>query len=118
LAIATPANHVLDEAFDSLEDHDDDLSASAALLETIARTERGFDRDLLALNLPAPMAAVVTELVRANEARADVTAQAMTAPTVDSLKRYEVDLDALNVPVETQVRALRHDLGLPPPDTD
>jgi hypothetical protein len=118
MAIATPANAVLDKSFDALEDHDDDLSVSAGLLKTIAATERGFDRDLLALALPDQLGGTAEALVRVNEARAALTTQAMTAPTVASLKSYETRLDAMNEPVEVQVRILRKDLGLPPPDTD
>jgi hypothetical protein len=118
MAIATPANAVLDKNFDALEDHDDDLSISAGLLKTIAATERGFDRDLLALALPTQLGVTAKALVSANEARANLTIQAMTATTVASLKSYETQLDAMNEPVEAQVRILRSALGLPPPDTD
>jgi hypothetical protein len=118
LAIATPANRVLDKSFDALEDHDDDLGASSTDLKTIATTERGFDRDLLALNLPPKMEATATDLVRVNEARARLTAQAASATSVARLHRYESELAAMNVPVEAEVRVLRKDLSLPPPDTD
>jgi hypothetical protein len=118
LAIATPANHVLDVSFDALSDHDDDLAASASLLQTIASTERSFDRDLLALQLPGQLGQIADAMVRVNEARATLTTQAATASSVASLRTYETELDAMNAPVETQVRALRVDLRLPPPDTD
>jgi len=118
LGIATPANRVLEKSFDALEDEDDDLDASAALLRTIAMTERAFDRDLFALKLPARFGGTARALVHANEARADLTELAMSATTVASLDTYEVGMDAMNPPVEVQVRALRSALGLPPPDTD
>lgn len=118
LAIAEPANEVLDKSFDALEDNDDDLGASSALLRTIVATERSFDRDLLTLKLPPAMRQTALELVRVNEARADFTARAATATSVASLRRNEPDLDAMNAPVEKQVGLLRKDLGLPPPDTD
>jgi hypothetical protein len=88
------------------------------LLARIAKTEHGFDRALLALTLPSPMTAVASELVHVNEARADLTAQAVRTTSVAGLRRVEVDLNAMNVPVESQVGALRRDLGLPPADTD
>jgi hypothetical protein len=118
LAIAEPANEVLDKSFDALADNDDDLDASSALLRTIVATERGFDRDLLTLKLPPAMRKTALELVRVNEARADVTARAATVTSLASLRRSEPDLEAMNVPVEKQVRLLRKSLGLPPPDTD
>ncbi|MCW2495448.1 hypothetical protein [Jatrophihabitans sp.] len=118
LALAEPANHVLDESFDALDDHAGELAEAAGLLRTIAKTERGFDRGLLALALPAPMQAIAARLVRVNEVRADLTSDAARAGTAAELRRDVVDLDAMNVSVEVQVRALRTSLGLPPPDTD
>ena len=118
LAIATPANRVLDTSFDALEDADDDLSAASVLLQTIVSTERGFDRELLDLKLPSKMGATAIELVRVNEARADLTAQAASATSLARLRHLEPELDAMNAPVEAQVRVLRKALGLPPPDTD
>jgi len=118
LTIAEPANRVLDKSFDALEDNDDDLGASSALLRTIVATERSFDRELLTLKLPPAMRETAVELVRVNEARADFTARAARATSVVSLRRNEPDLDAMNAPVEEQVRLLRKGLGLPPPATD
>jgi len=118
LAIATPANEALDASFDALEDADDDLGGSATLLRNIAATERQFDRDLVALKLPAKLGMTAAALVRINEARATMTSQAVSASSVESLQRYETELDAMNVPVEDQVRALRKQLALPPPATD
>ena len=68
LTIAEPANRVLDKSFDALEDNDDDLGASSALLRTIVATERSFDRELLTLKLPPAMRETAVELVRVNEA--------------------------------------------------
>ena len=99
LAIATPANEALEASFDALEDTDDDLGASATLLRNIAATERQFDRDLVALKLPAKLGVTAAALVRINEARATMTSQAVSASSLDSLHRYETELDAMNVPV-------------------
>ena len=121
MSIATPANTVLDKSFDALSDHKrdgDGVSASVPLLRTIALTERTFDRELLALKLPAQMGTTAAALVTANEARGNLTTQATTATSVPSLNQYETELDAMNAPVEAQVRILRKDLGLPPSDTD
>jgi len=118
LVIAVPANKELDTSFDALDDHDDDLVASADLLRRIAATERQFDHDLLALRLPGTLGATASALVQVNEARANLTDDARSAASLDSLHRYEIELDALNAPVEDQVRLLRNELGLPPPDND
>lgn len=117
LAIAEPANRVLDKSFDALEDDRDPTSARAEL-RVIAATERTFDRELIALKLPAPMSMIAAAMVTANEARARLTIEATGASTSAELDRYKTRLEAMNGPVEVQVRALRRHLHLPPPSTD
>jgi hypothetical protein len=117
LAIAQPANRRLDAAFDALADHEkDDLDAARADLRLIVAVERGFDRQLLALRLPAAAADTARVLVTVNESRARLTEQAGAAATLPALRAVGGQLTAANRPVEDQVRALRRRLALPPPD--
>jgi hypothetical protein len=114
-----PANAKLDAAFDALEDADHDrLTAAQHDLQSIAATERDFDRQLSALGLPPAMSSIANALVAVNEQRASLTDQAAAAPTLAQLHTFDDRLEAANDPVEDQVRALRSQLGLPPPDTD
>jgi hypothetical protein len=117
LAIAQPANVTLDVAFDGLADDDNDVSTAVADFRVIARTERAFDRDLLALALPPATRATARELVAVNEARATITEQAAASRTQAEVESYEQDIDVANEVVEYEVGLLRSQLGLPPPDS-
>jgi hypothetical protein len=123
LAIAEPANISLDQAFDGLEDLEGDAADPSTLAEQqadfrlAAATERSFDRDLLAIALPSAAEATARALVKVNEARADITSQAAGAQSADQVESFEQDIDVANDVVEQQVKALRDELGLPPPDS-
>jgi hypothetical protein len=117
LAIALPANRRLETDFDGLDDHHGDLAAATADLRDAAATERQFDRQLLALKLPAATETVARLLVTANEARARLTTAAAASTSLSQLHRYEPRLTAANAPVEEAVRVIRSQLGLPPPET-
>jgi hypothetical protein len=123
LAIAEPANISLDQAFDGLEDLEDDaadpstLPAERADFRLAATTERSFDRDLLAIALPPAAEATARALVKVNEARADITEQAAAARSADQVEDFEQDITVANEVVEQQVEILRDELGLPPPDS-
>jgi hypothetical protein len=117
LAIAEPANDKLETAFDALEvgDHDN-LSASQSDLRNVMNAERTFDRDLLRLALPSDAEATAHALVKVNESRADLTDLASESTTLPDLRGFDDRLSAANADVESRVRTLRKQLGLPPPD--
>jgi hypothetical protein len=116
LAIALPANRRLDMAFTRLERRDGGRPAAArADLRAAAATERMFDRRLLQIAFPPPLAAVARLLYRANQARARLTEAAAALPGLSRLHRAERALHAANRPVEDAVTVLRSGLGLPPP---
>lgn len=118
LAIAEAGNRHLKHDFDSLEGPDNgDLTRAHADLRDAAATERLFDRRLLTLPFPPAIEAVAHDLYRVNQLRARLTFAASVAATLADLHSYEPVLDAANGPVEHDVRAIRHSLGLPPPDT-
>jgi hypothetical protein len=117
LAIALPANRRLETDFDGLKDHRGDLAAATADLRDAAATERQFDRQLLALKLPAATETVAHQLVTTNEARARLTTAAAASTSLAQLHGYEPRLTAANKPVEEAVRVIRNQLGLPPPET-
>jgi hypothetical protein len=117
-AIAVAGNRNLDADFDALSGRDHaDLAAARRDLHDVASTERRFDRQLLALDLPAAIAATAHALVAANEVRASLTARAAASPSLAELQGWMDRLHAAEGPVEQQVRRIRAQLGLPPPDT-
>lgn len=118
LAIAEPANRRLDEALDAFHDRDgDDLAAARADLRSVAATETSFDRKLLALHLPAPAGQTARNLVAVNESRAELTTVGARARSLRAMRIVRARLPAADALVETQVRILRAQLGLPPPDS-
>src|SRR5262249_32302870 len=118
LAIARPANDDLEQDFDALHDSDSkNLGQAQAALRRVAQVERTFDRKLLQIRFWPAVERVARRLVRSNEARADLTSLAATSTSLRDLRSWEPGLNGANVPVETGVRTIRHQLGLPPPET-
>jgi hypothetical protein len=118
LAIAEAGNRRLEIDFDGLHGRDRrNLAAAAADLRDAAATERLFDRRLLAIAFPPPTEAAARVLFRVNQARASLTLRAAASTSLRQLGGYEQRLNAANRPVEQEVRLIRRQLGLPPPET-
>lgn len=119
LRIARAGNRRLEIDFDGLSGPDRrNIAAARADLRDAAATERLFDRRLLAIAFPPVTEAVARTLFRRNESRARLTAAAAAAAaSLDQLRAYEKLMMAANAPVEEAVRAIRRQLGLPPPAT-
>jgi hypothetical protein len=116
LAIARAGNRRLEDELDPLGDRDkNNLARSQADLRGAAETERLFDRRLLKIVFPPETERVAHVLYRVNQARASLTADASRSTTLRQLRVYERRLDKANRPVETAVRTIRRQLGLPPP---
>jgi hypothetical protein len=119
LRIAQAGNRRLEIDFDGLRGPDRrDLAAARADLRDAAATERLFDRRLMAIAFPAATEAAARALFRLNQSRARLTAAAAAAATsLGQLRAYDRIVAAANAPVESAVRAIRRQLGLPPPET-
>jgi hypothetical protein len=118
MAIARPANHRLDVAVDAYEDHaHDNLAAAQAALRSQATTERQFDRQLAAITFPPAIAATASALIRVNEIRARLAEKEARARSIPALLSFTADHKMADAQVEAQVRVIRSQLGLPPPET-
>ena len=118
MAIARPANHRLDVAVDAYEDHaHDNLAAAEAALRFQAATERRFDRQLAAIKFPPAIGATASALIRVNEIRARLTERQARARSIPALLALADDHKMADAQVEAQVRVIRAQLGLPPPET-
>ena len=118
MAIAVPANHRLDKEVDSYNDHArHDLAVAEADLRAEAATERWFDQRLLKIAFPSAIAATARALVRVNDERIDLTARQARAMTIPELLAFGARHRAADAAVEAQVRLIRRQLGLPPPDS-
>lgn len=119
LAIALPANRRLDKENDSYKDseHDNFVISKRDLRGEVA-TERDFDAKLLKINFPADVAEVAWTLVQVNNRRIALTERQARAATIAELRSFDQRHKAADAAVEVQVRIIREDLGLPPPDND
>lgn len=118
LAIATAGNRQLEIDFDGLAGPDRHLlRAALADLRAAAATERLFDQQLLKIRFPPGTEAVARRLYLVNQARASLTLRIASAGSLRQLNVLTPQLTAANGPVEQQVRLIRRQLGLPPPET-
>jgi hypothetical protein len=118
LAIARPANRRLDHAVDGFGDSKrHNLAAAAADLRSEAATERWFDQHLLRIGFPAAIKAVATAMVAANDRRITLTELEARSTSLTELGSFTTRHKAADAAVETEVRAIRLMLGLPPPST-
>lgn len=117
LMIAVPANHQLDHEVDGYDDHaHDNLAAAEAALRAEAATERRFDEFLAKIRFPGHIAVTALALVRVNQRRIDLTELQARSGTYASLLSFSRAHKAADAAVETQVRIIRRELGLPPPE--
>jgi hypothetical protein len=118
LVIAKAGNRRLEIDFDGMAGRDrHNLRASLADLRDAAATERLFDQRLLEIRFPPVTEAVARTLYRVNQARASLTVRIAGSVSLRQLDALKPRLTAANGPVEQQVRLIRRQLGLPPPNT-
>jgi hypothetical protein len=118
LAIARPANHRLDIEVSAYAKHArHDLAAAADALRAQAATERHFDRQLAAIPFPRAIDATARALIGVNEIRARLTEQQAAATSIPALLSFSGRHKAADAQVEAQVRVIRAELGLPPPES-
>jgi hypothetical protein len=116
LAIAEPANHLLDVEVRAYADHaHHDLAAAENALRAEAATERTFDRQLAAISFPPAIEASARSLIRVNEIRARLALRQAAASSLPALLSFTASHKAADAEVEAQVRVIRTELGLPPP---
>jgi hypothetical protein len=118
LALAQPANRRLDAEVDRFTDHEHrDLAAAEAALRAEAATERRFDQLLRELRFPPRIAPSARALIRVNQRRAALAQRQASSSSVAGLVSFTRLHLAADAAVEAQVRILRRDLGLPPPES-
>jgi hypothetical protein len=116
LAIAEPANHSLDQEVDGYSDNEhSNLAAAEADLRAEASTEHRFDQLLAGISFPPPIAAIAVALIRANQARIELTKRQAGSASIAELLSFTGRHRAADAAVEVQVKIIRRDLGLPPP---
>jgi hypothetical protein len=118
LAIAEPANHRLDVEVDKyVDERHHDLAAAEAALRAQAATERRFDRDLAKIGFPPAIAATARALIGVNEIRARMAEREAQARSISELLSFGNQHKLADAQVEAQVKVIRVQLSLPPPET-
>jgi hypothetical protein len=118
LAIAKPANHRLDVEVDGFADRDHhNLAAAESDLRAEAVTEGDFDRLLGKIPFPLPIAAIAQAMIQANQSRVALTERQARSSSIAELLSFTARHKAADAAVEAQVRIIRQDLRLPPPET-
>jgi hypothetical protein len=118
LEIAEPANHRLDVEVDKYEDQrHHDLAVAQSALRAQAATERQFDRKLAKIRFPPAIAATARALIRVNEIRARMADRESRARSISDLLSFDSQHKLADAQVEAQVKVIRAQLGLPPPET-
>jgi hypothetical protein len=117
LAIAVPANRELDQEVDAYDDHaHGSLARAESALRAEAATERRFDQLLLRIDFPEGIDATARALVAVNQRRVALTElQAQSASTAELLS-FTSSHKSADAGVEAEVRIIRRQLGLPPPE--
>ncbi len=112
------ANHRLDIEVDKYNDERrHDLAAAESALRAQAATERQFDRNLAAIGFPPPIAATASALIRVNEIRAKLAEREARAGSISELMSFTSAHKLADAQVEAQVKVIRAQLGLPPPES-
>jgi hypothetical protein len=118
LAIAEPANHRLDIEVDKYQDERrHHLAAAESALRAQAATERQFDRDLAKIKFPPPIAATARALIAVNKIRASMAEREAMARSISELLSFDSEHKLADAEIEAQVRVIRSQLRLPPPET-
>lgn len=118
LRIALPANHKLDTAESGYARNCRiDLAAAEAALRAQAAIERGFDRQLSAIQFTPAIEATASALIQVNQVRIALTLRQAGARSIRSLLAFTGAHKAADAEVEAQVKVIRAQLGLPPPES-
>jgi hypothetical protein len=118
LAIAEPANHRLDvEVAAYAHNAHHNLAAAEQALRAEAATEHNFDQQLAAISFPPAIEATAHALIRVNEIRVKLTLKQASAHSIPALLSFTATHNAADAELEAQVRFIRSELGLPPPET-
>jgi hypothetical protein len=118
LAIAEPANHRLDAEVDGYADDErHHLVEAESDLRAEAATERRFDMLLAEVPFPLNVAATARALSRANQSRITLTEGQARSSSAAGLVSFTGRHRAADAAVAIQVRIIRRELGLSPPET-
>jgi hypothetical protein len=116
MAIMTPASQQLNTemaAYTASEKHN--LAEAEAALTAEVTSERAFDTSLAAITFPPAIAPIARSLIRANQARAELTAEQARSSSLTRLRSFNRRVQAAGAAVQSEVTLIRQALDSPPP---
>lgn len=116
MAIMKPALQQLnadEAAYNANERHD--LANAEAALTAEVMSERSFDASLAAIEFPPAIAPVAKALIKANQARAKLTAEQAGAATLANMRSFNQRHQVASAAVQTELTAIRQALAAPIP---
>jgi hypothetical protein len=116
MAIMTPAIQQLNTdgaAYTASEG--DNLAAAEAALTLEVTSEHAFDRSLAGITFPSAIVPIAKALVRANEARAELTAEQARSSSLARLRSFNQRVQVASAAVQTEMKLIRQALESPPP---
>ena len=115
LAIMIPARQQLsaDQAAYTAVERRRNLAAAQSTLIAEATSERTFDTSLARITFPPAVAAVAKALIRANEARARLTAKQAQSTSLAQLRSFNRRVGLAGAAVQKEVKLIRKVLASP-----
>ena len=118
-SIEGPSNKALQaEVTAYTKNEHSNLPAARQALQKELATELAFNTQLAELPFPPEAAVIFDRLTQASQKRSQLIKQQAQAPTLAQMRAMDSAHQAADATVETQLRALRAALGLPPPATN
>jgi hypothetical protein len=114
-AIMTPASQQLNTdmaAYTASEKHN--LAEAEAALTAEVTSERAFDTSLAAITFPPAIAPIAKSLIRADQARAELTAEQAGSSSLTRMRSFSRRVQAAGAAVQTEMTLIRHALDSPP----
>ena len=118
LAILSPASQQLKTdaaAYAANEGHH--LAVAEAALKAEVTSERALDRSLAAFTFPPAIAPLARALIRANQARATLTAEQARSSSLTRLRSFNHRVQLADAAVQTEMRLVRTAVDTPLPAT-
>lgn len=115
LAIMVPARQQLsaDQAAYTAAERRRNLAAAQSALTAEVTSEHTFDTSLVGVTFPPAVAAIAKALIRANEARATLTAKQAQSTSLVQLRSFNRRVVLAGVAVEKDVKLIRKALASP-----
>jgi hypothetical protein len=116
LAVITPASQQLTtDAAAYAASEGDHLAVAEAALKAEVTSERALDASLTAFAFPPAIAPLARALIRANQARAALTAEQAASSSLTRLRSFDHRVQLANAAVQTEMKLVRTAVDAPLP---